>query len=154
MWLRRSNRMMAPPRGFTLIELLVVIAILGILAGVVSFGVIRYVDDARVTRAKLEIDKFKSAVKMHYIDTGRYPSAEEGLRGLIEKPGDENVARSWKGPYLEDVEDVPLDPWKNEYIYMVPGSGNAAFEIISLGKDGAQGGDGNNADISSRRLGE
>lgn len=139
--------------GFTLIELLVVIAILGILAGVVSFSVIRNIDDARVTKAKLQIGQFKAAVQKYNIDTGRYPTTEQGLRALIEKPADEVLARSWKGPYLES-EEVPLDSWKNEYIYQSPGSGNAEFEIISLGKDGVQGGEGNNADVSSRRLGQ
>ena len=139
--------------GFTLIELLVVIAILGILAGVVSFSVIRNIDDARVTRAKLQIAQFKAAVQKYNIDTGHYPTTEEGLRTLVEKPSDETQARSWKGPYLE-AEEVPLDPWKNEYIYQSPGTGNADFEITSYGKDGAQGGEGFYADISSRRLGD
>ena len=137
--------------GFTLIELLVVIAILGILAGVVSFSVIRNIDDARVTRAKLQIQQFKAAVQKYNIDTGRYPTTEQGLRALIEKPADEALARMWKGPSLES-DEVPLDPWKNEYIYQATGTDVVAFEIISLGKDGAQGGEGHNTDVSSRRL--
>jgi general secretion pathway protein G len=139
--------------GFTLVELLVVIAILGILAGIVSFSVIRHIDDARVTRAVLQIGQFKTAIQKYYIDVGQYPPTDVGLKALIETPGDEKIAKYWKGPYL-DTEEIPLDPWKNEYIYQVPGGGTAPFEIISLGKDGAAGGEGNNADVSSRKLSE
>jgi general secretion pathway protein G len=150
---RKTTGRSSAQDGFTLIELLVVIAILGILAGVVSFSVIRNIDDARVTRAKLQIGQFKAALQKYNIDTGRYPSTEEGLQALIDKPADETMARLWKGPYLE-ADEVPLDPWKNEYIYQSPGTGTADFEIISWGKDGAQGGDGFSADISSQRLGD
>lgn len=152
MFLGTLNRTKAQG-GFTLIELLVVIAILGILAGVVSFNLIRHAEEARVTKAELQIAQFKSAVQMYCIHVGHYPTTEDGLKALIERPTEERLAQLWKGPYLEDTDQIPLDPWGREYIYMSPGSGESAFEIISLGKDGAQGGEGNNADISSRRLG-
>jgi len=140
--------------GFTLIEIMVVIVILGILAGVVSFGVIRYIDDARVKQAKIQITNLKSALQAFSIDTGSYPTQEEGLQALIEPPTDERAAKLWKGPYLES-DEVPDDPWGNEYFYQVseyPGTGAQRVEIISYGKDRAQGGEGYNADISSRKL--
>jgi general secretion pathway protein G len=143
-------------QGFTLIELLVVIAILGILAGVVAFGVVRYLDEARVKKAKLQVANFKTALDAYKIDVGNYPSQDVGLKALIEPPSDERAAKNWKGPYM-DIDKIPLDPWGAEYIYELstyPGTGVDRVEIISYGKDGAQGGDGYNADISNRTLDE
>lgn len=141
--------------GFTLIEIMVVIVILGILAGVVSFGVIRYIDDARVKQAKIQIVNLKFALGAFKLDMGRYPSQEEGLQALIEPPADERAAKLWKEPYL-DSDKVPLDPWGSGYLYQVSEypSGGERIEIISYGKDGVQGGEGYNADISSRKLSE
>ncbi len=139
--------------GFTLIEIMVVIVILGILAGVVSFGVIRYIDDARVKQAKIQIANLKNALDAFKLHTGNYPSQEEGLGALIDPPADERAAKLWKGPYLES-DEVPDDPWGSEYLYQVSEypSGGERVEIISYGKDRAQGGEGYNADISSRKL--
>jgi len=140
--------------GFTLIEIMVVIVILGILAGVVSFGVIRYIDDARVRQAMLQIANLKNALDAFKLDTGNYPSQEEGLGALLEPPADERAAKQWKGPYLES-DKIPNDPWGNAYLYQVseyPGTGVERVEIISYGKDGAQGGESYNADVSNRKL--
>jgi len=137
--------------GFTLVEMLVVVAIIGMLVGVATVTVLKYLDRARADTARLEIANMKTAVQKYAMDIGAPPSQQEGLNVLLEKPADDAKARRWDGPYL-DVEEIPVDPWGNAYIYFSPGEGNAAFEIISLGKDGTQGGEGSNADISSRRL--
>ena len=142
--------------GFTLIELLVVIAILGILASVVAFGVVKYLDEARVKKAKLQVVNFKSALDAYKIDVGNYPSQDTGLKALLEPPSEERAARLWKGPYM-DVDKIPLDPWGAEYIYQLseyPGTGVERVEIISYGKDGVQGGEGYNADVSNRTVDE
>jgi general secretion pathway protein G len=139
--------------GFTLIELLVVIAILGILAGVVAFRVVREIDKARVAKAEQQIEQFKTAVEKYYIDVGEYPPNDQGLQALLEAPSDENRAKLWDGPYLL-TEVIPLDPWKNEYIYRTTESELVPYEIISYGKDGVEGGESTNTDISSRRLGD
>ena len=140
--------------GFTLIELLVVITILGILATVVTFSVVREIEKAKVQQAKTQLSVFMLALQRYASEVGEYPTTEEGLKVLIAKPADERLARGWKGPYLFNTEVIPPDPWNNDYIYQTTETGDPPFEIISLGKDRAQGGEGNNADISSRRLGE
>ncbi|MBN1916397.1 MAG: type II secretion system major pseudopilin GspG [Verrucomicrobia bacterium] len=139
-------------QGFTLIELLVVIAILGILAGVVSFSVFREVDKARVTAAEQQIAQIKVAMQKYCLDVGSPPSNDVGLQALIERPSEENQAKLWGGPYLE-TDEIPLDPWRRPYIYRTTDSEAVPFEVISYGKDGVEGGEGTNADISSRKLG-
>lgn len=151
MALRRTSRSRAR-EGFTLIELLVVMAILGILATVVTFSVFREVDKARVTAAEQQIAQFKVALQKYCMDVGLPPSNEQGLEGLLERPGDEALGKGWAGPYMES-DAIPLDPWKRKYIYRTTDSEAVPFEIISYGKDGVEGGEGVNADISSRTLG-
>jgi general secretion pathway protein G len=138
--------------GFTLIELLVVIAILGILAGVVTFRVVKEIDKARVTKAEQQIQQFRLAVDKYYMDVARYPSNEQGLRALIERPSEENLAKLWDGPYLQ-TDVIPLDPWQNEYVYRASDDELVPYEIISYGKDGVEGGEGTAADVSTRTLG-
>lgn len=139
--------------GFTLVELLVVIAILGILAGVVTFRVVREIDKARVARAQTQIEQFKLGIEKYYIDVGQYPPNDQGLQALLEKPSDETRAKMWDGPYLH-TEEIPLDPWKNPYVYRTTDSDLIPYEIICYGKDGVEGGEGTNADVSSRKLSE
>jgi len=129
--------------GFTLLELLVVLVILGLLA---SFVGPRYFDqlgrsNAKVARA--QIDALEKALEHYRLDTGRYPTNEQGLVALTEKPADET---RWAGPYLKKA--VPADPWGRAYAYRVAAGPNG-FEILSLGADGKPGGEGENADIRS-----
>ena len=136
-------------RGLTLIELMVVIIILGVLA---TFIVPRFMDQpekARVAKARVEIESLASAVKMFKLDNGFYPTTEQGLKALVEKPSVGRIPTHWReGGYLEKKE-VPKDPWGNEYVYISP-SPNGDFEIISYGADGREGGEGFDADISSQ----
>jgi general secretion pathway protein G len=130
--------------GFTLIELLVVLVILGLLAALAGPRIIGYLGGAKTDTAKLQISNLKSALDLYHLDTGSYPSGQQGLGVLLKNPG--NV-RGWKGPYL-DSPTVPQDPWGNPYIYRSPGE-HGPYDLYSLGADKAPGGTGENADVTS-----
>jgi len=141
---RRKRR----ERGFTLIELLIVITILGILATMVGTRVIRQPDKARVAKAKVEIRVLSQALQQYAIDNGDYPTTEQGLRALWEKPSIPPEPPNWDGPYI----DRPTfnDPWGNPYVYQYPGTHQGYdFDLYSLGKDGKEGGTGYDADITN-----
>lgn len=129
-------------KGFTLLELLVVIVIIGLLAAYVGPKYFSQLGKAEVTSAKAQIEAFEKALDAYRLDVGRYPSTEEGLNALVTAPA--TAGTKWNGPYLNKV--VPQDPWGRPYQYKAPGA-KAEFEIISLGKDGQPGGEGQNADI-------
>ncbi|HSE46292.1 MAG TPA: type II secretion system major pseudopilin GspG [Gemmatimonadales bacterium] len=130
-------------RGFTLIELLVVILIIAILAALIVPRIVGRGDEAKVAAAKADISSLRGMLHQFKLDTGRYPSTEEGLQALRVAPSD---VQGWKGPYAD--KDIPLDPWQHEYVYQYPGTeGDDSFLLISYGADGAEGGEGNNADI-------
>ncbi|HET8708081.1 MAG TPA: type II secretion system major pseudopilin GspG [Pseudomonadales bacterium] len=132
--------------GFTMIEIMVVVAILGILAAMVVPSIIGKDDQARVARAKSDIKAISSALDMYKLDNYKYPTTEQGLEALVNKP--EN-AKNWpEGGYLKKV---PTDPWENPFVYVSPAEG-APYEIISYGSDGQEGGEGYAADISSKNL--
>ena len=138
--------------GFTLIELMVVIVILGILATIVAPRFLGRTEDARRNAARVQISGFESALKLYKLDNGAYPGTEQGLEALVEKPASGSIPPSWKeGGYLEKGK-VPLDPWGNDYVYISPGINNIDLDIISYGKDGEEGGTGNDADIASWNL--
>ena len=126
-------------RGFTLIELLVVLAILTLLAGLVGPKVLNQLGGAKSKTAAVQIADLDKSLELFKLDVGRYPSTEEGLEALVKKPGSAN---GWNGPYLKG--GLPTDPWGHAYRYTSSG-GN--IEILSLGADGAPGGEGENADI-------
>lgn len=139
-----KNQHSARKRGFTLIELLVVILILAILAALIVPRIVNRQDDAKVAAAKSDIRTLSNELNKFKLDTGRFPTTEEGLQALRTQPND---ADGWKGPYLE--KDVPLDPWQNDYVYEFPGPDNADFLIESFGSDRAAGGEGTAADVSN-----
>ena len=141
---KAPHKLLRGSAGFTLIEMLVVLVIIGLIMGLVGPRVLTYLTDARVKAAKLQIEALSSALDLYFLDTGRYPSSSEGLQALVRKPGNIDV---WNGPYLKGGQ-VPQDPWKNEYLYRAPGQ-NSPFEIMSLGADGREGGNGSAADIFS-----
>lgn len=135
----RQNR----SRGFTLLELLVVLVILGLLAGYVAPKYFAQVGKSEVKTAKAQIVALENALDQYRIDTSRYPSTEQGLAALNTKPADEP---RWDGPYLKKA--VPNDPWGKPYLYRVPGE-HGEIDLYSLGRDGAPGGTGNDADITN-----
>jgi general secretion pathway protein G len=136
--LRRSKR----EQGFTLIELLIVMIILGLLAALVAPKMFQKVGSSKQKAAKAQISMLGTALDAYRLDMGRYPSAEEGLDGLRKSPGQ----GFWDGPYLS--KDVPLDPWSRPYVYRAPGE-HGDYDLYSLGGDGQEGGDGENADVVS-----
>ena len=131
-------------QGFTLIELLVVLAILGLLAGLEGPQLIKHLGESKSKAARLQIEELASSLDMYRLDVGRYPSTDEGLNSLIEAPG---TAKVWNGPYLRKKK-TPLDPWNNPYHYTAPGQ-HGKFDLWSLGADNGEGGDGEDADITS-----
>ena len=135
--------------AFTLIELMVVIVILGILAAFVVPRLTRRPEEARVTKAKIEISNLEQALELYYLDNGMYPSTEQGLTALIEKPQVGDLPQNWQeGGYLAKGK-LPNDPWGNPYIYISPGVYNSDYDLYSLGKDGQDGGEGYDADITN-----
>lgn len=132
-------------QGFTLIELLVVLAILTMLAGLVGPRVLGLLGGAKSKTAAVQIADIEKALELYKLDVGRFPSTEEGLAALDKKPASAN---GWAGPYLKG--GLPSDPWGNPYRYTGPGP-QGGVDIVSLGADGAPGGEGENADIRNRR---
>lgn len=133
--------------GFTLIELLVVMIILAILAAVVIPRVIGRTEDARRAKATSDIAALETALDAYKLDNGSYPTTEQGLQALVEPPNTDPVPKNWSGPYLK--KGIPKDPWGNDYVYTSPGEHNPDFDIVSYGKDGQPGGEGEDADIVS-----
>ncbi|TIH18064.1 type II secretion system protein GspG [Marinifilum sp. JC120] len=136
-------------RGFSLIELMIVIVILGLLASMLVPKIMDRPNEARVTKAKMDMKALDSALKLYKLDTGRYPTTEQGLQALITKPESRPVPRNYrKGGYLDSVT-APVDPWGYDYIYRSPGEEGRPYELISLGADGMEGGEDYDADIKS-----
>jgi general secretion pathway protein G len=140
----RSGRMRASA-GFTLVELLVVLAILTLLAGLVGPRVLGQLGGAKSKTAAVQIADIDKALELFKLDVGRFPSTEEGLEALVQKPA--SVSSGWAGPYLKGT--VPNDPWGKPYRYQV--GANGAVDIQSLGADAAPGGEGENADVRNTR---
>lgn len=145
-------------RGFTFIEIMVVVAILAILAALVVPRIMGRTDDAKRTAAKVQIRNIEGALQLYKLDNGVYPSSEQGLKALVEKPSVGVVPKKWKiGGY---IDKLPEDPWGNQYKYQSPapiqqgqyGQIKADYEILSLGTDGEVGGEGVNADIANWNL--
>jgi len=129
--------------GFTLLELLVVLVVLGLLAGIVGPKYFNQLGRSETKVARAQIEGLSKALDIYRVETGRYPSTEQGLNALVAAPSDEP---RWSGPYLQ--KGVPQDPWGRAYVYRSPGE-NGDYDLLTLGKDGQPGGEGENAEITS-----
>ena len=129
--------------GFTLMELLVVLAILGLLMSLVGPQVLNQLGGAKTKTTVIQIKDLEQSLEMYKLDVGRFPTTDQGLNALMQKP---SGVVGWNGPYLKSA--VPLDPWRQAYNYKYPGD-NAEMEIYSYGQDGAEGGDGEDADVNN-----
>lgn len=130
-------------RGFTLLELLVVMVIIGLLAGYVGPKYFSQIGKSEIKVARAQIDALGKALDQFRLDNGHYPSSEQGLASLVTRPANEP---RWDGPYLQ--KGVPADPWSNPYVFVMPGEHNE-YDLLSYGKDGKPGGDGEAADITN-----
>jgi general secretion pathway protein G len=134
--------------GLTLIEMIVVLAIIALIAGLIVPNVIGRPDEARVTVAAADLRTVSAALKMYRLDNGGYPTTEQGLEALAERPTTAPLPRTW--PQEGYLAEVPRDPWDRPYVYRSPGA-NGGFDLLSLGKDGKPGGEGIDADITAKR---
>jgi general secretion pathway protein G len=130
-------------RGFTLIEILIVVIIIGLLAALVGPRLFGKLSMAKLKAAKAQIELFGTALDAFRLDTGRYPTTEEGLKALREKP---SGLENWQGPYLP--KELPNDPWGRAYVYKSPGE-HGEYDLISYGLDGVEGGQDENQDVVS-----
>ena len=134
--------------GFTLIEIVVVIIVLGLLAGLVAPRIIGRVSEAKSATAETQIELLGVALDNYRLDNGYYPTTVQGLQALRTAPSGDPAPRNWRGPYLR--KEIPLDPWDRPYVYRSPGEANpTAYDLLSYGRDGQPGGEGEDADITS-----
>lgn len=132
-------------QGFSLIEIIVVITIIGVIVGWAASNIFGKADQAQAKIGKSKIVALSGPLDIYKLDTGKYPTTAEGLKALLTAPS--GVA-NWNGPYIKDANDLK-DPWRNDLVYRSPGSENRPYEIVSLGADGQEGGDGANRDLKS-----
>jgi general secretion pathway protein G len=143
---RRKESKCRRRRGFTLIEIMVVVVIVGLLAAIVVPNVVSRAEEARRTAARTQIESIATALDMYRLHNGLYPTTQQGLEALIRKPTTAPIPRKYPSdPYMKRIPD---DPWGYPYIYRCPGE-KGAFDILSTGPDGEEGGEGKNADISN-----
>ncbi|MDQ2090856.1 type II secretion system major pseudopilin GspG [Marimonas arenosa] len=131
--------------GMTLVELLVVLLILSMIAAFAVPQAVKYLGGARSDAAAVQIDRLGSILDLYALEVGRYPTTDEGLQALVEAP--QGASERWNGPYLRKA-DALTDPWGRPYEYRAPGE-HGPFDLYSLGADGAEGGEGENADVTS-----
>ncbi|MDZ4383919.1 MAG: type II secretion system major pseudopilin GspG [Nitrospirota bacterium] len=136
-------------RGFTLIEIMVVLIIIGLLAGIVVPKLMGRTEEAKRIKTAVQIKNLQSALDLYKLDSGVYPSTDQGLQALVEKPAVGEIPNNWKeGGY---IDKIPKDPWGNNYVYISPGV-HGDYDLYSYGADGEEGGEGRNADIQSWNL--
>ncbi|MCL4514441.1 MAG: type II secretion system major pseudopilin GspG [Firmicutes bacterium] len=141
------TRLWRREEGFTLLEMLIVLTIIGLLASLVAPRLFQQVGRAKEAAVKQQMANIALALEQYQLDNGEYPTTEQGLAALRTAPTIPPLATNWQGPYL--AKNVPKDPWNHDYVYKSPGANNpGGFDLMSLGKDGQPGGDGENKDIS------
>jgi general secretion pathway protein G len=140
------QRFQSNEKGFTLIEIMVVLIILGLLVAIVAPKILGRTDDARITATKLQIRQLEEALHLYKLDNAVYPSTEQGMDALVNKPTVGEIPTHWRdGGY---APKIPKDPWDHPYVYLSPGA-HGDYDLFSYGADGEPGGEGKNADIES-----
>jgi general secretion pathway protein G len=147
----RIKTILSSRDGFSLLELMIVVVILAILIGIVGPKFMGQTDKAKVSSAKTQIGNFATALETYKLDNGNYPTTEQGLLALVEKPGSDPIPQSYASKGYLNSKSVPVDPWKRAYVYTSDGN---EFLIVTLGADGKEGGTEFNADIKSDDLGK
>jgi len=143
------KRFMKDNKGFTLIEIMVVLIIIGLLASIVVPRLMGRTEEAKRTKTAVQIRNFQSALDLYKLDSGNYPTTDQGLQALVEKPAIGEIPKNWKeGGY---IDKIPKDAWGNNYIFISPGI-HTDYDLYSYGADGEEGGEGKNADIQSWNL--
>lgn len=146
---KKAMNVWRDPRGFTLLEILIVITILGILASLVAVKLMDRPGEARALKAQMDIQTLETALKLYKLDNAFFPTTEQGLLALVEKPSAGRIPTKWReGGYLEKGT-LPKDPWGNDYLYLSPGVHNRDFDIWSYGAEGEEGGEGEDADVTN-----
>lgn len=140
----RTQTTYARETGFTLVELLVVLVILGLLVAIAAPRVMKYLGTAMSDTAHIQIEKLSSVLDLYRLEVGHYPTDQEGLQALMEKPGQTDA---WNGPYLKSKDSL-IDPWGVPYAYRSPGQ-HGEFDLYTLGADGKEGGEGADKDITN-----
>jgi len=147
---RKETTQPRSQRGFTLVEIMAVVVIIGLLGTLVATAVFGQIEKARVTTARTQIKQIEAALDFYQMDNGRYPTTEQGLEALVNRPSTEPVPHSYRPEGYLKGGRVPRDPWNQPYEYLAPGTNNAhSFDLWSFGKDGEPGGDGTNGDIGN-----
>jgi len=143
-WSRRREGFRGKRGGFTLLELMVVLLILALLGTIAAPQVTRYLRKAKSQTAKIQVDALGAAVDSFHLDVGRFPSSDEGLKVLVDRPSD---TAKWDGPYLKKRDSL-IDPWGHPYLYRFPGQ-HGEYDIYTLGSDNREGGEGDAADVGN-----
>ena len=144
-------RLVRHNHGFTLIEIMVVMVILGILAGLIVPRIMDRPEEARRTKAAIQIQSIEQALKLYKLDNGQYPTTEQGLQSLVEAPSVGRLAKKWRQDGYLEKGKVPKDPWGYEFVYISPGL-HGDFDMMSYGPDGEPGGEEGDADINNWEL--
>jgi general secretion pathway protein G len=145
MMLMKTKAAPCPSRGFTLLELLVVLSVMALIAAILTPQVMNMLGGAKSRAAALQVEALVTALDYYQLDVGSYPTQEQGLEALIQRPRD---VKNWRGPYVRKKQHL-LDPWGRLFSYRVPGRARA-FEVFTLGADAREGGSGDDADVSSQ----
>lgn len=146
--MKKIREKLANNAGFTFIEIMIVVVIIGFLTAIIGPQIIGRIDQAKQVTAQNQLGNIEMALDQYYLDCGQYPTTEQGLKALRQKPTTSPVPEDWNGPYMK--KEVPKDPWGNKYHYKYPGEKNpSSYDLYSLGKDGQEGGTGDNEDITN-----
>ena len=136
--------------GFTVLEFLVILILLTLIYGIVAGNVDRQIAQGRASAAKIQIKSFKNMLQQYKLDNGTYPTTEQGLDALLNKPQTPPIPANWNGPYIDEDGKIPVDPWGKPYVYRSPGTKRPnSYDLFSLGSDGQEGGSGSAADITN-----